>query len=429
MTAATRLRPGRHAALASIGGPAIIIAFAVLALVVANKAFYNLLSESGDFGPVQSRKASNHPLYVLQWLLLAVSTLVLFLRLVLQQRLAPSLLFAAPMVLLVLASATWAIEPRIVLYHASVFTLLVLAAYVLAEHLSPRRFLTILAITVAAQMLGSLLLYATVPTLVAHPRWGGGWITEDELAGMFGHKNEAGNMMAVLLVLTVHGAFLGWRPAMRWVIGGLAVLTLLLTNSATGVISAAMGVAFVAIVRYCKGWENALVYGAAPLLVLFVSVYPFTGLTGGVALLGRDPNLTGRIDIWSSAFEFISERPLLGYGYYGFFSTDPFSPAWRLWERSEWFLTPHFHNSVVEIMMSIGLLGLLLFYGVLAVGLAVNSNRTIDPRIRLLAAVVLLQITLDSFQSLSLMVFNGFGTLYLYYCLFAAQRSYTEKEA
>lgn len=74
--------------------------------------------------------------------------------------------------------------------------------------------------------------------------------------------------------------------------------------------------------------------------------------------LGKDATLTGRIPLWETVFTKIWERPWLGYGYGGF---------WLGWEgesadiwRIEIWEPPHAHNGLIDIWISIGLIGVIL---------------------------------------------------------------------
>src|SRR5262249_10534053 len=53
------------------------------------------------------------------------------------------------------------------------------------------------------------------------------------------------------------------------------------------------------------------------------------------ALLGRDPQLTGRVDLWLTLPSFIAERPWLGYGLGGFWVTDSPNVA-LVWGAINW---------------------------------------------------------------------------------------------
>jgi exopolysaccharide production protein ExoQ len=106
---------------------------------------------------------------------------------------------------------------------------------------------------------------------------------------------------------------------------------------------------------------------AAP-LVMFVVLEPV------LTLLGRDLTLTGRTDIWQLVWSAIEQRPLLGYGYSGFWtaSTGPvldicFITGWQV---------PNAHNGFLDLLLAFGAIGLFL-YGVLFLRTMVRMLRAV----------------------------------------------------
>ena len=97
--------------------------------------------------------------------------------------------------------------------------------------------------------------------------------------------------------------------------------------------------------------------------------------------------LTGRIPIWTNVLSDVSERPLLGYGYGGFWTCQ------RIWEYSlshHWQFN-HAHSSYLETLLNVGVLGLAL--GILIVSsatwIAVRTfNQTRNAVYRFIAAVM-----------------------------------------
>jgi exopolysaccharide production protein ExoQ len=101
--------------------------------------------------------------------------------------------------------------------------------------------------------------------------------------------------------------------------------------------------------------------------VLFVSfvVYQNVDLLTGV--LGKDATFSGRTRIWSAVLTSISKRPLLGYGYGGF---------WRGLSgesgnviSSVGFGVPHAHSGYLNIWLQIGAIGLGMFLASLFIAL------------------------------------------------------------
>jgi len=69
-----------------------------------------------------------------------------------------------------------------------------------------------------------------------------------------------------------------------------------------------------------------------------------------IALLGRNPDLTGRTDIWGKYLSMVV-NPILGYGYESFYTTIMMKGS------AEKFLSAH--NGYLEMYLNLGVIGLL----------------------------------------------------------------------
>jgi exopolysaccharide production protein ExoQ len=90
----------------------------------------------------------------------------------------------------------------------------------------------------------------------------------------------------------------------------------------------------------------------------------------GEQLFDKDPTLTGRTYLWYRAHDLIAEKPWFGRGFYTFWrqgNTDA-EGLWRyagITGRSGF----NFHNTLVELMVQIGIVGAAVFCGVALIGL------------------------------------------------------------
>ena len=72
-------------------------------------------------------------------------------------------------------------------------------------------------------------------------------------------------------------------------------------------------------------------------------------------LLGKDPTLTGRTDIWAYVIPDIYEKPWFGWGYAGFWViSNP--AAMEIGEALHWF-SPQAHNGLLESLVNVGVVG------------------------------------------------------------------------
>jgi exopolysaccharide production protein ExoQ len=85
-----------------------------------------------------------------------------------------------------------------------------------------------------------------------------------------------------------------------------------------------------------------------------------------MTLVGRSSDLTGRTELWGSVLKAIQERPILGYGFSGFWrgaAAESEAVATQL----QW-APIYSHNGYLEISLSLGVVGLALAVALLVVG-------------------------------------------------------------
>ncbi len=201
----------------------------------------------------------------------------------------------------------------------------------------------------------------------------------------------------------------------------LAMVGIILANSATALVSAIFLAGLYMVLPMVKNSEK-LLYGIGLVVLGFALVVPYIDIGQLATLVGRDPGLTGRGDIWRHGMTFMAERPFMGYGYYGFFDQDIFSPVWKLWEQFEYFLTPHFHNSGLDIVISLGIIGLGLYLFIMMGSFVLLHNRTVPLAVRTVLFLVLLLFIITSAFDFTLLKHNHFATFFLFYTFFLARK-------
>ena len=144
-----------------------------------------------------------------------------------------------------------------------------------------------------------------------------------------------------------------------WLIFTLVGALILLSRSATAwvlaSVAAGLSVYLPCLLRPTARRNYAVVIGGGVLGVLLGAAM----LLDPASLLhslGKDDTLTGRTDLWDLVFPHLWQRPWLGYGYGVFW--DPFRYA--LWQSSGW-PAPHPHNGYIQLVLDLGVVGLLLF--------------------------------------------------------------------
>jgi exopolysaccharide production protein ExoQ len=202
---------------------------------------------------------------------------------------------------------------------------------------------------------------------------GGAW------HGAFFHKNEMGGFMAIaILVIVQLESRATWRIGGIMVAMGLAVLA----QSATALLMIGAGAATAVILRRVASLPHrqatAYFFSVVTLVMLVLvslAVQYATVVTG----LGRDNTLTGRTDIWPAAWDMIQVRPWIGWGP-GVWIQQNADPA-RYIGAEAGFNVGHSHNTVLEVLLLWGVLGLVLYLGVV-VALARSAWRLVRIELR-----------------------------------------------
>ena len=110
-------------------------------------------------------------------------------------------------------------------------------------------------------------------------------------------------------------------------------------------------------------------------------------------LLGKDSNLTGRGDFWPQVVQAINERPILGYGYMGFWQ--PWrglqSPSAHIRPPGTDFIPEQSHNGFLDVGTSLGYVGItILLLSILKNFVTIIKNLSKRNNTEALAPLILL---------------------------------------
>jgi exopolysaccharide production protein ExoQ len=269
------------------------------------------------------------------------------------------------LLVLAFASAAWATFPGVVLRRTIGLAGTCLFGLVAGATLSASEQLRVLrwVLRIAAAM--SLAIVILLPrhgisTGIADLD-GGGW------RGIFNHKNGLGAAMALAILvewLVPTRALLSRISKMVWL--GLYCLLLVFSNSMTALTAIALTFvilyAFRIFRRQYKLPLPALLGGALVIGGFFLAN---PGEITGT--LGRSSDITGRTELWHWVVQMIFRRPWLGYGFSGFWGGG--SPEYALVVRMIGWTPMYSHDGYLEIMLSLGVAGLLLFAWFMVTGL------------------------------------------------------------
>ena len=180
--------------------------------------------------------------------------------------------------------------------------------------------------------------------------------------GHFSHKNIAGPAMIVLII---YNLYLLRRddyliPALNIV---LATIFLIFSNNKTsiGLIVIALLVAeIIRFVRLLPLQYLAAIIPVGLMLLLTVGTVVSLPVQDFVTGLISDPTFTGRTEIWKFALEQLRAHPWVGFGFDTFWNMSHLINGG--YEIETWASRAgHAHNGYINLMMTTGLIGIMLF--------------------------------------------------------------------
>ena len=261
----------------------------------------------------------------------------------------------------------WSIDPGISLRRAIALMMTTLAGLAFAARFGWAEMVERIAGVMIVLCLITVFVVVTNPTRgimqEIHPgAWRGPWV----------EKNYLGGVMTKALAACL--CALAMRPQRAWLWGPGALLAfglvIMSTSKTALLISLSIIGIFIAlrIFRRFPILRIPLVFGILASIsgvVALVAIDPVFAF----GLIGKDPTLTGRTDIWTLLTRAISLKPWLGYGY-GVFWVDPLGPSYETRTVLQW-PVPTAHNGWFDTWLSggavaVGLFGLLLVITLLA---------------------------------------------------------------
>ena len=189
-------------------------------------------------------------------------------------------------------------------------------------------------------------------------------------AGAFSSKNQLG-LFASLTLIGSLGVMLLDRRAALWspfalAVAGFSGWTVVLTESATAMITLALALIVMAAVAVLMRFDGRFRAGAVGLLVIVITFATVAAFQGGaldavLGVFGKDSTLTGRTYLWARGVEIGQDAAPLGLGYNAFWVVGR-SVAEELWLEFhiDTFTGFHFHNTWIEGYVGLGTPGLVL---------------------------------------------------------------------
>jgi len=270
----------------------------------------------------------------------------------------------AAFVLLAFLSCLWTEVPALAFRRSIAMTGTTLFGIALAVRLSLEEQLRLLS------WLFRILAVLSLACVFLLPRYGISWESPaHEWRGVFGYKNVLGSFMALsMLVEWQLPAPTRYSKILNRLALLLSAVLLYFSNSMTPAVALAGTFLLVEIYKVARWRLRIPLYATILVILLTVSSGAVAFFASGDAvagIIGRSTELTGRTNIWGSVVPYILERPILGYGFSGFWG-GAFAGSSNI-DRAMGGIIMYSHNGYIETFLALGLLGFgltLAFLGV-----------------------------------------------------------------
>lgn len=238
------------------------------------------------------------------------------------------------------------------------------------------------------------------------------------------HPNAQGTECGLLLLSAVAAADLQkrWR-AFCFVCAFLGLAFLILSGSRTALASALLALV-VYLAAVCSKATKVAIMHSVSIIVCFLFLFLGAGLLPGlksIILLGRADNgsaetFTGRTLIWEDVGYYIRQRPILGYGYGGFWTS---AHIGEISDEEKWGV-PDGHSAYIDYLLTLGTVGLvaytlLLFAGI---GRALRIHRLSYNSVFAFCGALLVFCALDGLLESAI----GEGSLLMFLCMVVLTR-------
>jgi exopolysaccharide production protein ExoQ len=334
-------------------------------------------------------------------------------------------LFAAPA--FALFSVVWSVAPNETMKYALELVITVIAGLLLASARSQEAVLRGMAAAFLVYVLNAVALGGSVAVGVG----AGG----TAFSGLTDSKNLLGDITSTGLILSVAvGMMAVRRRNLLWILICAAAVVIdfyvvLASRSAGALLGLGLGLVpllvlapLLAAGKAVRAWLTVVLAAALVTAALNYRLIATTMIEMGATMFDKDPTLTGRTYLWYRAADLIREMPTLGRGYYAFWLQGNVD-AEGLWQyagiQSRSGFT--FHNTAVELLVTLGWVGLAVFFLVFLVGaIALVRKFVIQPSLALVfwISILLYEITRMPIESVGIAPFY-FSTVIVFAALAA----------
>ena len=305
-------------------------------------------------------------------------------------------LFCIPLGLAILlaycfVTVSWAIEPSISFRRATLTAIVVWVTFRQVNDLGPDRALKIARYALLILLAINYLMVFFSPYGIHSEVFGEVSSVVGDWRGIIPHKNVAGAACAFTILLFVFDNRQFPRVISALVVAAAAIF-LYFTHSSTSEISLALAlVAGIAIRPYDASYR--VVLGIVLLIAAGLAIeILLTNITVLTDILNDPGALTGRGAIWPLLLEYARDHLWTGAGFSSFWQIGADSPIWTLTSGWVAIYAAHGHNGFLDLLVTIGLPGLILAVIALIVWPLIRlllSQSIAKPRRSLLLALII----------------------------------------
>lgn len=250
-------------------------------------------------------------------------------------------------------SLFWSINPEYTLYSSVFLASNYIFAFLLVRRFDFEYIIEIISISFVILIFFSFVISIVWPAMGVEQEtmFGGAW------SGVFYFKNHLGRYMALAVIIFYVRILAGGRLFPNLIYSFLAIALIIKSGSGTGLVLLFAIICGGGILETTR--RHGVIVSSFVVLMGGLFIAGATGLLSEgllLELLGKDPTLTGRTNVWSAAMYYAAESLFVGHGYSAFFSE--LSPSREYFGYlSNWTEVPHAHNGFLQLMLDVGLLG------------------------------------------------------------------------
>jgi exopolysaccharide production protein ExoQ len=255
-------------------------------------------------------------------------------------------------------SMLWSPDPDFTLRKSVAFTGTVLIGFLVATMLSTKDAIRLLGRVLSATIVLSVVWVYLFRHYGVHNAADNQAQVVGDWRGVFSHRTVLGHVAGLTMALLIsYGSFIWSSRFFRYGIVALSAACLIGADSGGGFLTAAFVPLGLLLTQALIKLKPA--HRGAALVLILVAILPLMLLapkllSAGLAILHKQPNLTGRIPLWDTLLILAEKQPLLGYGYAaGFiYTVQP-----RVLGATGYAFA-HCHNGYLEVLIAFGYLGL-----------------------------------------------------------------------